>query len=227
MPLHHKKKQWRINLLVNIIIPVLILSYFSSPDRLWPIVAFVVALLFPLTFGVYELRKERKRNLFSIIWLVNVLVTGWIGLFQGDVARVVVKETAVPLIFWIVVVGSLRTKTPLITMFLQAALDIEKLKEALVDHHSKTKFDRQMRQATRWLWASFFLSALLNFIVAATVLKHQPWTVEFNQEFARMTALSFPVIAIPMTLMLTAVLVYIFYTIQRDTKLDVMQFVKR
>lgn len=62
-----------------------------------------------------------------------------------------------------------------------------------------------------------FLSALLNYILAVVLLTAEPGSVEFNQQLGKMTALSFPVISLPLMFVLTADLFYIFRGIKRLT----------
>ena len=66
---------------------------------------------------------------------------------------------------------------------------------------------------------SFFLSSALNYILAKVVLVSQPGTVEFTEELGKMTALSFPIIAVPSTLVLMGTLFYLLRHIQKLTHL--------
>jgi len=71
-----------------------------------------------------------------------------------------------------------------------------------------------------WLVAgSFFLSAILNYVLATVLITSQPGTVEFNEQLGKMTALSFPVIAIPAMLVLMGALFYLFSRITKLTGL--------
>jgi hypothetical protein len=67
---------------------------------------------------------------------------------------------------------------------------------------------------------SFFLSSLLNYMLATLLITAQPGTVEFNDQLGKMTALSFPVIALPAMLVLMGALFYLFRGITKLTGLS-------
>jgi len=91
-----KKSGFISNLLLNVIIPAVILSRFSGPDALGPVWAVVVALAFPLLFGLWELLQSGKVNFFSILGIVSVLLTGGISLLQLPPSYIAIKEAVVP-----------------------------------------------------------------------------------------------------------------------------------
>ena len=69
-----------VDLLCSIIIPSLILMKFSGDNGLGTSTALIVALAFPLGWGLYELLKYRKFNFIALPGLISVLLTGGIGL---------------------------------------------------------------------------------------------------------------------------------------------------
>jgi hypothetical protein len=78
-----------------------------------------------------------------------------------------------------------------------------------------------------WMLAgSFFVSSVLNFVLAKLIVKSQPGTTAFNEELGRMTALSYPVIVVPSMIIMIAALWYLFNRIQRLTELDLEQILK-
>jgi hypothetical protein len=64
------------------------------------------------------------------------------------------------------------------------------------------------------------LSATLNFTLAKIVVTSPPGTEAFNRELGRMTALSFPVITVPVMITLIGTMVYIIRTVTQLTGLD-------
>ena len=53
------------NLIFNIAVPVVVMSYLSSDEYLGPAWSIVLALSFPLVFGLYDLKQTKKVNAFS------------------------------------------------------------------------------------------------------------------------------------------------------------------
>lgn len=107
-----------IDLAVSILLPSLILMKLSGEERLGADGALLVALAFPLGWGLWELAKYRKFNWIALLGLISVLLTGGIGLLQLDTQWLAVKEAAVPGIIGIAVLASTRTRYPLIRTLL-------------------------------------------------------------------------------------------------------------
>jgi hypothetical protein len=75
-------------------------------------------------------------------------------------------------------------------------------------------------QRRNLLSATFFFSSLMNYLLATLIVTSPTGSAAFNEELGRMTLLSYPVIAIPSTVMLTAILYYIWRTINDMTGLS-------
>ena len=69
-----------LNIGLNIAVPVIILTWFSDEGRLGPVLALVIALAFPLAYGLYDFGVRGGFNFYSAIGFVSVLLTGGIGL---------------------------------------------------------------------------------------------------------------------------------------------------
>ena len=85
MPPPAKRENLLVNLLFNIAIPSLILAKASTPERLGPVAGLIIALLFPVSYGIWDFVKRRQANFISIIGFASVLLTGGLGLMQVDV----------------------------------------------------------------------------------------------------------------------------------------------
>ena len=217
-----------LSLGINIALPAIILMKLSGETALGPAWGLVVALLFPLSYGLVDFARRREWNIVSILGFVSVLLTGGIGLMQLDPKWIAVKEAAVPAVIGIAVVLSLRTRFPIVRTFLynDKIIRIKDVDEALERRGNRQAFDRTLVHASWMLAASFFVSSVLNFVLAKWIVKSQPGTTAFNEELGRMTALSYPVIVIPSMLIMIATLWYLFHRIRRLTDLDLEQILK-
>lgn len=217
-----------INILFNIVIPALILSKLSSDGRLGPTWGFVVALAFPLLYGAYDFIKRKKHNFISILGFISILLTGGLGLLKVDGIWFAVKEAAIPGLIGIVVLGSLKTKTPLVRTLLynDKIIDVEKVNHALQEKDSIASFEKLLVFTTWVLAASFFLSSVLNFFLAVYILKSPAGTEEFNVELGRMTALSYPVIVLPSMAVTGFALWKLFHGIKKMTGLELEEVFK-
>ena len=217
-----KKENALISIIFNIIIPVVILSKFTTSDSLGPVYGLIAALAFPTIYFFYDFLKRRKTNFISIIGFVSILLTGIIGVFEFPSEWIAFKEAAVPLIIGLAVLISLKTPFPLVRKLLynKDFLDTEHIDSILRERNSEAQFDKILVNSTYMLAASFLLSSILNFTLAKILIHSQSGTEAFTQELARMTALSYPVIALPSSIVMMLALWYLFRSIRKLTDLS-------
>jgi len=211
-----------IDLLVSIVAPSVVLMKFSGDEALGASGALITALAFPLAWGVFELFKYRKFNVIALLGLVSVILTGGIGLLQLDPQWLAIKEAAIPGLLGVAVLISTFTRYPLISTLLYnpAIMNVEKIKLKLEEHGQSAAFDARLLKLTYLLSGTFFFSSLMNFILAKSVVTSSAGSVAFNEELARMTLLSYPVIVIPSMLMMAGILYYLWRTIHGMTGLS-------
>ncbi|MGL6160800.1 VC0807 family protein [Microbulbifer sp.] len=216
-----RKESLLANLLINIVIPTLILTKLSGDSWLGTKWAIVVALAFPLLYGLHDLYRSGKVNFFSALGTISVLLTGGISLLELDAEYIAIKEAAIPGLLGIATVASLYTRWPLVKTLLynDRILDTGKIARALAGKGTESAFERTLQQASWMIACSFFLSSTLNYILAKVLLQSPPGTEAFNEELGKMTALSFPVIALPATAILMLVLIFLFRRIGKLTGL--------
>ena len=207
------------NLAFNILIPVIILSRFSGDDSLGPTWGIIIALVFPVGYGLWDLRESGKINPFSVLGVVSVFLTGGISLLELDPQYIAIKEAAIPAIIGLAVLISQRTRFPLVkTLILNAQMiRVEALYSALAAKGNTAVFERRLSQASLIIAGSFGLSSALNYILARIIWVSPPGTTEFNAELGRMTALSYPVIALPSMVVLMIAIWFVFSQIKRLT----------
>ena len=215
-----------INLGINLIIPTIIMVKFSNAKYLGSVNGLLIALAFPFLYGLYDFIKMKKMNFFSIIGLINISITGGIGLFELDKNLMVIKETAIPLLFGLVIIGSEIMNKPLIKGFLAQIIDLDKIKDAFSQINKSASFDIKVKRSSYLLGATFFLSAVLNFFLAVFILKGNPGSEEFTASLGKMTFLSFPVITLPMMIMLGFILYYLFSGL-KETGLNLEDVLKQ
>lgn len=207
------------NLAFNIIIPVVILTRFSGEDSLGPAWSIVLALSFPIGYGLWDLKGSGKINPFSVLGIVSVVLTGGISLLELDPQYIAIKEAAIPGIIGLAVLGSQHTRFPLVkTLILNGqVIRVDDLYAALAARGNTAAFGQRMAQASYIVAASFFMSSVLNYVLATVILVSPPGTPEYTAELGRMTALSYPVIAIPSMIVLMTAIWFVFSSIKRLT----------
>lgn len=221
-----KRDNAMMNLLINLLIPTVIMVKFSSSEYLGSVNGLLIALAFPFIYGIYDFIKKRKMNYFSLIGLISIGMTGGIGLFELDKNLMVLKETAIPAIFGIVIMASEIMKKPLIRGFLSQMIDMDKLHQAFASIGKEQQFELKVKRSSYLLGSTFFLSAILNFGLAIVILKGNPGSEEFTQSLGKMTFLSFPVITLPMMIMFAFILYYLFGDL-KETQLSIEDVIKQ
>ena len=194
-----KKENLILNLACNLAIPTFVLMKLSGENRLGPQWGMIVALIFPLGYGLYDLSQRKKFNLFSVVGIASVLLTGTLNQVKADGFWFAIKEAAIPTLFGIAVLASMRTKRPLVRELLwnDQVIDTARVDAALAERGHRSELDRLLMRASYGLAFSFLLSAILNFGLARYLLKSPVGTPEFNAELGKMNGLSLPVIMVP------------------------------
>ncbi len=224
-----------LNLGLNVILPALVLmkgkswleGYWGGTSDGLTVLVFVLALSMPLLYGIYDLIARKKWNFFSILGLVGVLLTGGIGLLKLPPEWVAIKEATIPGLIGLAFVVSQFTRKPLIGMFLfkTGVFDINRIEKHVQEADQQPAFDRLLRRSNGLFAGSFFLSAMLNFVLAKKIVVSPAGSDAFNEELGRMTLLSYPVIVIPSMIITVVALWLLFSGIEKLTGLSLEELI--
>lgn len=208
-------------LLITLIIPSVILMKFSDPEQLGAVYALLLALAFPLAWGARDLLTRKKLNLFAALGLFSILLTGGIGLLQLDTQWLAIKEAAIPGLIGLAVAISAHTRYPLVRVLLYtpALMNVERIQRRLAERGNHAAFESRLRTATWMLAGSFLFSSVMNYFLATWIVVSPSGTPAFNEELGRLTLLSYPMIALPSTLILMIALYYLARSIRELTGL--------
>jgi intracellular septation protein A len=218
-----------IELIFCIIIPTLILKKLSGDEQLGSNLALIVALSFPLGFGIYEFMESKKVRFVPALGFISILLTGGIGLLQLDVKYIAIKEALIPLTLGIATVLSTYTKYPLIRTFLynDTVMQVDKVAAKLESDNRTSEFDKMMVRATWLLASSFLLSAVLNYVLAKIIVVSPAGTAEFNDQLGTMNLMSYPVIVVPCMIITLFALFYVIKNIKRLTGFELEEIINQ
>ncbi len=196
---------------ITVLLPAFILMKLSGPERLGTLGALLLALAFPVGWGVWDGIRRRKLNWLSVLGVVSTLLTGGIGLLALDAQWLAVKEAAVPGLIGLAVLASTWTKSPLIRVLVFNAqlFDVDKVHKALEERRNVVPFELRLRTGTLLLAGTFFFSAVANYVLARFVVSAPAGTEAFNEQLGRLTLLSYPIIAVPSMLMMMALMFWL------------------
>lgn len=216
---HAKKENPWINILVNVAFPTIILMKVSP--MIGPVAGLLLAMALPLGYGMWDLLVRKNWNFFSFLGIASILLTGGIGLLQLGPELLAWKEALIPGLIGLLVLATVWTPFPMMQKLLETLLDWERIQEALRKKDQLHLLDRVTSVATMMLSGSFFVSAVLNYVLAKVVVTSPSGTDAFNEELGQMTALSVPVITIPSFLLLFGIMVYLVWKLTKITGLEV------
>ncbi len=210
------------NILINVILPVLALSHLSKEEgKFWhigPFNAMIVALLPPLLYGIYHFWKTKKANIFSILGLVSVLLTGLLTIYLWNQDGTVkpnagllfgIKEASIPFMLGLAVILSRNSKTPLLQAFLysDSLFNIATIEKTVAEKNNQSAYQKLITQCT-WIFAgSFVISTILNLLLAMYFLGSLDHTAAnareiYNEKVAKITGWGFLVVGAPLLIIL-------------------------
>lgn len=225
-----KKDSGFNNLLVNIIIPAIILMKGAKYLPLTAVQVLLLALAFPFFYGLYDFFIKKEKNFISILGFVSILLSGIVGVLELSKELIAIKEAAIPFIIGCVILASNYTSYPIAPKFLYHDDIFDK--KIINDHLDDTQelnLQQKIKKASFFLFLSFMLSAVLNFVLAKYFVKSPTGTDAFNDELGQMTLYSYPIIAVPSMLIMLAIGRYIYMNIKKITGLtgdDILLFNK-
>ncbi|MFA7256079.1 MAG: VC0807 family protein [Kiritimatiellales bacterium] len=216
-----KEEHPMVSIMLNVVIPVVILTCLSKDKYLGPVWGLVAALILPIGYGIHTLVKEKRADFVSIIGIVSVLLTGVFGILKLPPQWIAVKEAAIPLIIGLAIVISLKTPYPLVKKILMSErlFNVELLHEKLREQGTETKFEKRLVGLTWGLASSMFLSSALNYTLAKIILKSEPGSEAFTAEIGKMTGLSYIVVMLPSMAVMICVLIALIKTLTHLTGL--------
>ena len=237
------------NILVNVIIPVLALSYLSKdpalqeqvgkavrPWHLGPAKAMIIALALPIGYGIWYFVRHRSANFFSILGLVSVLLTGGLTLYlwnkDGSIKPHAaelfgLKEASILLVLGIAIFVSHWTKTPLLNAFLYSPqiFDLKRIEKAVKERDEHDRYRRLLFTSTIIFAASFLISTVANFFLAQYFLggidtEAADALEQYNKGVAKLTGWGFAVIGLPILVLLFFLLWFLLKGLRKITGLE-------
>ena len=228
------------NIVINVLAPVLVLSYLSKEgDELWhigPIWAMFVALALPIGYGLWHYFKYRQMNVFSLVGLFSVILTGVITIYLWSGGPSVrknaallfgVKEAVQPLVLGSLLLFTHRMSKPLFNVILynDTIFALPQIEAAIAERGLKTEHKNLLWKATLLFFGSFLISSVLNLGLAFYFLGDLDptsgnWRELYNSDVAKITGWGFVVIGVPIVVVGGCILWYLVTGLKRLTGME-------
>lgn len=221
-----KQENALANLLLNVVLPVTILSYCSKetgPLGVGPKWALVIAMALPLGYQAYDWHQRRTINIFSILGMVGVLLTGGLGLLELSATAFAFKEAAIPLLLAVLFVWTHRAGKPLVKALLMNPdlMHVAKVERLIKERQQEQAFHRTLWNSTFTLAGSFVLSAALNYGVAMHFLDGKaPGSEAYTAALGKITGWGFVITGLPMMAFLIMAFMRLLKRLQELTGLS-------
>tara|TARA_Y100001970_G_scaffold244909_1_gene311510 strand:+ start:265 stop:924 length:660 start_codon:yes stop_codon:yes gene_type:complete len=211
----------------NVFLPAFILIKCSPDAILGPIWALIIAISLPITWGGIEYIIKKKIDPISVIGILSTLLTGVIGLLKLHSDLIAIKEAMIPLCIGIAILISTKRPFSVIRFIFNQTCQSFKIYRQLIKSQKLTQFKDKISKTSYIFASSFFLSAILNYILAKKILHSATGSVAFNQELGKLTALSYPVIVVPSLIITCLAFWFLIHHIKKLTQLSLDQIIKK
>ena len=216
-----KKENPLISVAFNIFIPVLILKNGSNwleklmnnfDSGSWlpktiglydePSFVFGIAVLFPILYFISDFIIQKKINFISIFGFINILLTGGIGVFGAKMGLsknwFIMKEGLMPLILGITLLTISHLKPDYMRkLFLNDMMFRKDKIEITINGKMGYAIDRILNVTGYYFIAGFFVSSVIQFVLASIIVVSNPGDASFNLEVSTMTWVSYLAVFIP------------------------------
>lgn len=200
-----------------------------------PVTTLIIALIFPLGFGLFEYFYHHKKSMISILGILNVLIGGGFTLLKLEGYWFAVKEAAFPsLIGLFVFLSPYFTKPFIESIFLNPeVMNFEAIDKAVTERNSQNPLKKLLKRSNDIFAFSFFFSGAVNYWLAVQIFK--PFDSSFsetvkgqllNEQLAEMHSKGILFIALPSLVITMALLFYFLNQLEKLTGLNKDQLMK-
>ena len=203
-----------------------ILIYFDKSS-----LVFGIALIFPVGYFIFDFIRRKNINVVSILGFVNILLTGGIGVFGANLGLsknwFILKEGLLPLIIgFSLLILSIYKKKYFNNIFLNEMMFNKDKINHYVSDPLKAEFDGIIKVTGYYFISGFFVSSVIQFILASMIVVSNPGDPSFNEEVSTMTWVSYIAVLVPTMIILTKGFLGLISGIERLTGLKKEEFLR-
>lgn len=219
-----------LEILLCVILPTFLLtkgtkhiSKFIEDDVWGPRSVLLLALAIPIGYGIYDFLQRKKFNLFAILGIVGVILTGAFGLGGAKAEHFAAKEALMPILLASALLLSHLGKNPLIKSILMnpQLFALDRINEAIESKGAQSNYKSLLFKGSLGLAGTMLLSSVANWFLAMHFLKGiTPGTEEYNEAIGKTIGWGFAVIGIPLMIASLGVFWFFLKGLSKVTGLD-------
>lgn len=159
-------------------------------------ITFLIALIFPIAYFIYDLLKRKNVNVISILGFINVLLTGGIGIFGERFGLsknwFIIKEGALPSLIGLALITLRKIRKESFNNILLNDMLFDNYKiSSSINYERQNEFERIVYKAGSHFIMGLFISSFLQFVLASIIVTANPGEPLFSEQVATMTWVSF------------------------------------
>ena len=157
---------------------------------------FLIALIFPVAYFIYDLLKRKNVNVISILGFINVLLTGGIGIFGERFGLsknwFIIKEGALPSLIGLALITLRKVKKESFNNILLNDMLFDNYKiSSSINYERQNEFEMIVYRAGSHFIMGLFISSFVQFVLASIIVTANPGEPLFSEQVATMTWVSF------------------------------------
>ena len=186
-------------------------------------IIFGCALVFPISYFIYDLLTRKNINIISILGFTNILLTGGIGVFGSTLGLsrnwFIIKEGMMPLVIgFFLFLMSVFKKETFYNIFLNNLMFKKDFILNSINEKSKVEFEEVLKVTGYYFIFGFVISSIIQFYLASTIVVSNPGDLSFN-EVSTMTWVSYIAVLLPTIIVLGKGLMGLINGIEKVTGL--------
>ena len=159
-------------------------------------ITFLIALIFPIAYFIYDLLKRKNVNVISILGFINVLLTGGIGIFGERFGLsknwFIIKEGALPSLIGLALITLRKIRKESFNNILLNDMLFDNYKiSSSINYERQNEFERIVYKAGSHFIMGLFISSFVQFVLASIIVTANPGDPLFSEQVATMTWVSF------------------------------------
>ncbi len=191
---------------------------FGVSDLIGTVLAYVIAALIPVAYILIDTLRTRVFNPITTVAASSALIGGGLAFLQIDGWQFALKDSYRPIVFAVIMLGSLALGKPFFAVFLRVAMQdmTEERKPLLEKLLSAPNVKRGLFQGTAAIGIESIIMAVINFVVNFNIVTAKFGTKDFNAMVAKANG----VLYLPSTLASFAAFGLAYYLVQRGLTKD-------